>query len=822
MEQDNRRNPMQGAKLRQRAEEVLAANPLDTPTVATGKVQALIHELNVHQIELEIQNEELRQAQVDLSHAHDHYADLYDFAPVGYVILDRGGTILNANLTAAAMLGVERRELLQTPITRFLSGDLQDAFYFHREAVFSSDMKETCETKMQRSDGTAVVVRFESAAFASDGARRCRSALIDITEARRTQRQLEESDQRYHRLTDAVIDHIFTVTVDSRRRLKTVHGPNCEVFTGFTPEEYDADPSLWSSAVVEEDRALVENHDRQTLACQSPGPVEYRIRLKDGSLRWVLRVTSPQFGEHGDLTTYDGLLQDISTKKAAEASLHMLHEELEQQFRGQTLELQGRTDKLRESERAFSTLMNSLPGAAYRCENDRRRTALYISDGIEQVTGHPARNFIEVKVELGDLIHLEDRGSVWNKIQTSVAARKPYQLAYRLMRRDGSPRMLWEQGEGVFSPDGKLLALEGYISDISELKQTEDELQMLSNFSENLISTSQSLILVLDSQARIVRFNPAFELLTGWNLDEVEGQDWFEHFIPERNQERIRQLFTTALKGDRTRANVNPIVTRSGDEREIEWYDAPLTSPEGELIGLLCTGTDVTERLLLEQEVIDASEEERRRIAQDLHDDLGSHLTGIDFRLKALATRLSKCAGTSEVERCQEVQALLQQAIRKTRSISKGLHAVGSHPEDIMTSLKELIDRAREGSGKRCQFRCANPVLIQDPIKASHLFRIAQEAVNNALKYSEGTQITLSLAQRDGEVSLQVTDNGIGFDQQLEQESRGLGLHIMNYRASAIGGVLSICQRKGGGTRVVCKAPRKPRRAGRVRRQSRA
>ena len=358
----------------------------------------------------------------------------------------------------------------------------------------------------------------------------------------------------------------------------------------------------------------------------------------------------------------------------------------------------------------------------------------------------------------------------------------------------------------MFSPEGELLALEGFITDITEVKQVEEALKSVYEFNENLIATAQNIILVLDPEGRVERFNPAFEKLSGWKVDEAECCDWFETFLPERDRKRLRHVFAKAILGEATIGNVNPVLTKTGEEREIEWYDALLEDSDGKTIGLLCTGTDVTDRRLLEQEVINASEEERQRIAQDLHDDLGSHLTGIDFRVKALINTLSKGGYEKEVDSIRAVQNLVQDAIRKTKSISKGLNAVGGHPEDLVNALTEMVERVRSGSSMRCQFRCPKPVLVHDPIRASHLYRIAQEAVNNAVKYSEGTEVTVSLAESGGQISLGVIDNGTGFD-RLELESQGLGLHIMNYRASAIGGLLTISRRKYGGTKVVCNLP---------------
>jgi len=176
--QENSDRPPRPNTLRERAEELLRAKPADTPTMPTENVQALVHELNVHQMELEIQNENLRDAQVELAHARDSYADLYEFAPVGYITLDRDGRILKANLTAATMLGVDRKTLLNSRISNFVVSESQDECFLHRREIFSGKEKKTCEIKMHKADGTPLVVRLESIAFEAEGQRCCRTVTV--------------------------------------------------------------------------------------------------------------------------------------------------------------------------------------------------------------------------------------------------------------------------------------------------------------------------------------------------------------------------------------------------------------------------------------------------------------------------------------------------------------------------------------------------------------------------------------------------------------------------------------------------------------------
>jgi PAS domain S-box-containing protein len=143
--------------LRQQAEALLQLLPRDTANFAAADLERLLHDLHIHQVELELQNEALRSNREELQIARDKYTELYDFAPVGYLTLDRQGTILEANLTAATQLGVARSALVGTPLSRFVARDDQDVLYLHRRHVMEQEPPHLCELHMQRADGTSFI-----------------------------------------------------------------------------------------------------------------------------------------------------------------------------------------------------------------------------------------------------------------------------------------------------------------------------------------------------------------------------------------------------------------------------------------------------------------------------------------------------------------------------------------------------------------------------------------------------------------------------------------------------------------------------------------
>jgi PAS domain S-box-containing protein len=158
------------------------------------KLQAVLNNLQLHQAELEMQNEELRRAQSELAQAHDRFQDLYDFAPVGYLTFDDKGAILEVNLTAAKMLGVPRQKLVGQKLSHFIARDSQDHFHRHRQHVFSEGAPGECELALRRADGESLVVQMQSVAFCHpiSQALQSRTALMDVAERKRAEDALKE------------------------------------------------------------------------------------------------------------------------------------------------------------------------------------------------------------------------------------------------------------------------------------------------------------------------------------------------------------------------------------------------------------------------------------------------------------------------------------------------------------------------------------------------------------------------------------------------------------------------------------------------------
>ncbi len=185
-------DPKEVRKLRRKAEELLSETPEKPALTSVTDLKGLVHELSVYQVELEMQNEELRRSQEQLEESRSKYADLYDFAPVGYLTFDKTGLITGANLTACLLLGIERSLLVKKPFTLFVHPESQDLFYFHKQKVLETTTKQTCQLVLKTRDGAFFDAQLESIGVETNGQRAVNSILTDITERKQKEREREK------------------------------------------------------------------------------------------------------------------------------------------------------------------------------------------------------------------------------------------------------------------------------------------------------------------------------------------------------------------------------------------------------------------------------------------------------------------------------------------------------------------------------------------------------------------------------------------------------------------------------------------------------
>jgi PAS domain S-box-containing protein len=299
----------------------------------------------------------------------------------------------------------------------------------------------------------------------------------------------------------------------------------------------------------------------------------------------------------------------------------------------------------------------------------------------------------------------------------------------------------------------------------------------------------------------VLYVNPAFTEVTGHASEKVVGKPLGSLASLSILQERLRSGMPT---GERFLDEVASYHTPQG-ERWGEWRVGPVQDKNGRNTHWLFIFRDITERKRLEQEIMEISDRERQRIGQDLHDGLCQHLAGIELMSQVLEQKLAPKSKTAAA-RVGEIGRYVREAISQTRLLARGLSPVTLEAEGLMSALEGLAANTGKMFGVTCRLECRHPVLVPDPVVATHMYRIAQEAVSNAIKHGRAREVVISLHTKDDRIFLCIDDNGIGLP-KTAPNTHGMGLLIMQSRVGMIGGILSKGQSPSGGARIICSIP---------------
>lgn len=337
--------------------------------------------------------------------------------------------------------------------------------------------------------------------------------------------------------------------------------------------------------------------------------------------------------------------------------------------------------------------------------------------------------------------------------------------------------------------------------EILERKQAEEGLRLSQEMSSKAFRSSPNGICIISLEdGRFINANDTFLISTGHRREEVVGKTMEQTKI-FGNDHESQSLLKSVAKSGRLREYEKEIATRWGELR-IGMLSAETIQVRDERCMLLII-EDITDRKHLEREIMEIGDRERQRIGQDLHDDLCSHLIGIQVLSEVLNRKLHE-KSLDEAAYGGKITALIGEAIEKARRLARGLCPVHLVAYGLESSLRELCTSVSEVFNVSCALKCREEtVLIHDNTVATHLFYIAQEAVQNAIKHGQATRIVVVLSSDGGIIALRVTDNGSGIRRE-GVVPRGMGLRIMAHRAKMIGASLEVKPSLGGGTLVEC------------------
>jgi len=305
------------------------------------------------------------------------------------------------------------------------------------------------------------------------------------------------------------------------------------------------------------------------------------------------------------------------------------------------------------------------------------------------------------------------------------------------------------------------------------------------------------------------RVNPAWVAALGWTVEELQARPFLTFVHADDRAVTVAEVSKLATGAD-TISFENRYACRDGTYRWLEW-DARSVAGRGEIYA---TARDITYRKQLQQEILEIADREQERLGRDLHDGLCQTLAGIAALSATLSRHLacpgataSTAEGTMAVAGLSaEITQLLNAAIGEARDLARALGPVGLDQAGLDGALSALAVNVQRMFRVRCAF-LGDRALARLPREIeSHLFRIAQQAVNNAVAHGHPDRIDISLGSTERDGLLSVRDNGVGVPEE-RPSLEGIGLHTMAQRARLIGGRLEVQRQPGGGTAVICVFP---------------
>jgi PAS domain S-box-containing protein len=626
--------------------------------------------------------------------------------------------------------------------------------------------------------------------------------------------EVNESEHRYRCLRDAVADYHYHVQVLGDKGLRKLHGPACEKVTGFHAEEFAADPGLWIAIVVEPDRERINQQIACVLSGAQPPAIQVRIRRKDGQLRWIRKILVPYHDDHNGLIAYDSLLTDITEQTQAEESL-------------------------RASEERFRLIFEDDLTGDYLAYQDGE--IVLCNQAFVDIFGFDSRE----EAIGSNLANLYLAPFSWSNFVQLLAESKVIERHERAVRHsDGTIRYVIETVIGTFDSQGELLRIKGYVFDDTESKVATARLQRRNAELEAAIAertrvlhekqkhlqaiwdSAFDAIITIDHRGLIETANRATETMFGYTSAELLGQNIKILMPPPHSHEHDGYLNRYHRTGQERILNTPRELVALRKDGSIFPIDLSVTqvNQSGFFTGII---RDISERKKMQRHLLEISSEEQRRIGRELHDGTGQELTGLSLTAGALLEMIEAASSvTVEGRTVRQLEENAFDRIRETltkvnhklivanrhvHELSHGIMPVQIDARALQSSLEELASSTNMPPTLHCRFEGPLPVIVSDNSAATHLYRIAQEAVNNALRHSRASEIILSLRQNGKEIVLEVLDNGIGIDESYSRiaeakKDHGMGMRTMQYRAGIIGGTLQIERRQTGGTSVKCVA----------------
>ena len=605
--------PPQVTELRRKAEECLRARESHTAEdVKEADPRALVHELQVHQIELEMQNEELLRAQAAAQEVSEKYYDLFDFAPVGYFLWDKDARILEVNLVGAAMLGLDRSVACQKWFGEFVAVEDRPAFAEFCKRVLVTDIMQTCEVTLltDRQPMRALVEGISAKGRQGQEGRLCRAAVIDVTQQKRadalatTNRTLEAEiaarkaaetrlklrERDYGTLVENLPGMVYRIDLREKQRM-TFFNNRVEEMTGYAAGELRVGHVCSiEPLIVEEDRQTVIDEVNRAVRERSAFALDYRIRHKNGTIRYFEEWGRPICDDDGEPLCIDGVILDVTDRALAE-------------------------NAVRESGERFRQLAENIDEVFFLISPDWNEV-FYISPAYEKVWGRSCQSLYESARSWLEAVAEEDRPVAIRAIEQGIAGGLPKACPeYRILRPDGLQRWIRARAWPICDDEGNVFRIAGIAEDITDRKQAEEVQRREQSLLDSVMRTTDVMLVLLDPQFNFVWVNPAYAETCGMTPEEMVGKNHFALYPDADNEAIFRRVRDT---GEEVFYKDKAFVFPDQPERGVTYWDwslTPVKDDSGDVVSLVFSLRETTH--FKQAEEILRGHQERHRVMTD-------------------------------------------------------------------------------------------------------------------------------------------------------------------------------------------------------------
>jgi PAS domain S-box-containing protein len=616
-------------------------------------------------------------------------------------------------------------------------------------------------------------------------------SLLDITRSKQLENGLRHSEadlikaQRFAKIGSWTW-HIKSNRLDWSDEMYGLFGIARETFTGALADVVDG-------AIHPDDREAVAASNRAVAEKGTPTPLEYRILLPDGTVRYVWAEAGEMIlDEEGRAETLSGIVQDITERRMAEQAL-------------------------RESEARFASMAEHSPVALYRFS--QRKGGVYYSPPVRHLLGYTPEELLADPTLWHRSIRPWDVAEVDAAIEAALVSLSGIDLTYRISTRDGQERWFRDTATCRLEPDGDLL-IDGVVMDITERKWAEISLRESNDLLSRFISLSPIYAYIKEAtpgQSRVLQASENFQQMIG-----IPGSEMVGKVMPE--------LFPAEIAEKMTREDWAVVSSGEGLEFEEEvngrkYYTLKFPIIQGERLLMAGFSIDITEReeasrlLAASREQLRtllarlqrAQEDERIQISRLVHDELGQLLTELKLDLGWLERRLSEAALPPELtpllDKVMETTELADTTIQTVQRLAEELRPNTLESLGLVASLRQEARRFEKHTGIPCATEVEASWPELDPSSELELFYICREALTNAARHSSATRVSISLRLEGAAALIDVIDDGVGMTEAEWIESPSLGLLGMRERAAQIGGTVAFHPNQPCGTCMTVSVP---------------